>query len=356
MEYDSGDQGQKVEPVQSVPATAIPMTPNNSTTPERARFDRRMARVCALATLAVVFAGIFYSRETGFIIYALLLAIPYIVFVLARGSRKWQAWGWALAWEIIAFAAVQTFLTTVSIARRGHRSDVVVLVFLIALLLTLIAQLIFVRRAFPGKIAYGKPLFRATLYYLCLLILVGATLPNWYVPPAVRRESEAVNNLRKYSAAMDSYAASVEVRKLSAYALGIGCAGDCAFEHARFKLDVCAGVLHTQWLSLRIPSATCGRKRGVIYDQRTSAGVRRDRQIQFSARRRSKDSPDARGPRRPFDGWRTLTPIVGTDGFGATAVWWSSRGTDGPRQLSRKFRANQKCRRRRSIRDLTKPD
>lgn len=60
---------------------------------------------------------------------------------------------------------------------------------------------------FQGKIAYGKPLFRASLYYLCLLIVVGATLPNWYVPPAVRRENEAVKNLRRYSAAMDLYAA-----------------------------------------------------------------------------------------------------------------------------------------------------
>jgi len=76
-----------------------------------------------------------------------------------------------------------------------------------ALLLTLMAQLIFVRRAFSGKIAYGVPLLRASLYYPCLLIVVGATLPNWYVPPTVRRENEAVNNLRKYSDAMDLYAA-----------------------------------------------------------------------------------------------------------------------------------------------------
>jgi hypothetical protein len=210
MGCDSGDQSQKAEQVQSLRTTASPIAPDDPTPPECAGFNRRMARVSALATLAVVFAGIAYSREIGFIIYALLFAIPYIFFVLARSSRKWQAWGWALAWVIIAFAAVQTLLTTLSITRRAHRSDVVALVFLLALLLTLTAQLVFVRRCFSGKIAYGKPLFRASLYYLCLLILVGATLPNWYVPPTVRRENEAVNNLRKYSTAMDSYVARSE--------------------------------------------------------------------------------------------------------------------------------------------------
>jgi hypothetical protein len=207
MQYGSGDQSRKVEQMQSAPATAIPMNLDDPTPPERAGFDRRMARVSASATLAVVFAGLAYSRENGFYVYAALLAIPYVVFLLARSTRKWQAWGWALAWVIVALAAVQTFLTTVSITRRAHRSDLVVLVFLIALLLTLAAQLVFIRRSFPGKIAYGKPLFRASLYYLCLLIVVGATLPNWYVPPVVRRENEAVKNLGKYSAAMDSYAA-----------------------------------------------------------------------------------------------------------------------------------------------------
>jgi hypothetical protein len=166
-----------------------------------------MARVCALATLAVIFAAVAYSRENGFYAYTVLLAIPYLVFVLAHSSRKWQAWGWALAWVMIALAAVQGSFTTVNLARRAHRSDVVVLVFLIALLLTLTGQLVFVRRAFPEKIAYGTPLFRASLYYLCLLILVGMTLPNWYVPPAVRRENEAVKTLREYSAAIDFYAA-----------------------------------------------------------------------------------------------------------------------------------------------------
>jgi hypothetical protein len=36
--------------------------------------------------------------------------------------------------------------------------------------------------------------------------MVGATLPNWYVPPIVRRENKAVDNLHRFSAAMESYA------------------------------------------------------------------------------------------------------------------------------------------------------
>lgn len=186
---------------------ASPTAADDPTPPERAGFNRRMARVCALAALAVIFAGIAYSRESGFIIYALLLAIPYIVFILARSSRKWQAWGWALAWVIVAFDAIQIAFTTHSLMRRAHRSDAVVLVFLIALLFALAAQLVFVSRAFLGKFSYGTPLFRVSLYYMCLLILVGATLPNWYVMPAVRRENAAVKNLHKYSAAMNSFAA-----------------------------------------------------------------------------------------------------------------------------------------------------
>lgn len=169
-------------------------------------FNRRMARVSALAVLTVIFAGIAYSRESGFILYGLLFAVPNIVFVLAPNSRKWQSWGWAIAWVIIAFALVQTVFTVLSITRRAHRSDVVVLVFLMALLLTLAAQLNFVRRAFQGKIAFGTPLLRATLYYVCWLLVVGTTLPNWYVPPIVGRENKVVDDLRKYSTAMELYA------------------------------------------------------------------------------------------------------------------------------------------------------
>jgi len=74
-----------------LPKTAIPMTPDDPTPPECAGFNRRMARMCALAVLALMFAAVAYSRENGFYVYAFLLALPYIVFVLARSSRKWQA-------------------------------------------------------------------------------------------------------------------------------------------------------------------------------------------------------------------------------------------------------------------------
>jgi hypothetical protein len=174
--------------------------------PQGAVFNRRMARVSALAALAVIFFGVAYSRESGFLLYALLLAIPSVAFGLARASRKWQAWGWVIAWVMLAFDLAQTVFTTLNFARRVHRSDIVVLVFLMALLLTLVAQLVFVRRAFCGRIAFGTPLLRATLYYVCLLLVAGATLPSWYVPPIVRRENKAVDNLHKLSAAMESYA------------------------------------------------------------------------------------------------------------------------------------------------------
>lgn len=72
--------------------------------------------------------------------------------------------------------------------------------------ITQIAQLIYVRRAYSGRIALGAPLLRSTLYYACLLLVVGVTLPNWYVPPIVRRENKAVDTLRKYSTAMELYA------------------------------------------------------------------------------------------------------------------------------------------------------
>jgi len=57
----------------------------------------------------------------------------------------------------------------------------------------------------PAFQSSGKPLFRTALYYICLLLVVAATLPNWYVPRTVRRENQAVDSLRQYSTAMRSY-------------------------------------------------------------------------------------------------------------------------------------------------------
>jgi hypothetical protein len=136
--------------------------------PDAAVLDQRVARVAGLATLTAIFAGVVYSCELGFGIYAVPFAIPHAVFAGARSSRKWQAWGWAIAWVTIGLALVPTILTTFRTMRRAHHSEVAVLVFLMALLLTQTAQLIFVRRAFPGKIAFGSAVLRCTLY-LCLL-------------------------------------------------------------------------------------------------------------------------------------------------------------------------------------------
>jgi hypothetical protein len=180
--------------------------PPDSLPPGIAVFDRRMARVSALAALCVVFAAVAYSSESGFTVYAVLFAIPYVVFGLARSSRKWQAWGWALAWVIIALALVATVFSTLSIMRRAHRSEIATLFVLVALMLSQAVQLIFVRRAFSGSIAFGRPLFRTVLYYVCLMLVLAATLPNWYVPPVVRRENQAVDSLRQYSRAMEAYA------------------------------------------------------------------------------------------------------------------------------------------------------
>ena len=131
--------------------------------------------------------------------------------------------------------------------RRAHRSDVAMLVFLIALLLTQIAQLIYVRRAYSGRIALGAPLLRSTLYYACLLLVVGATLPNWYVPPIVRRENEAVDTLRKYSAAMELYATTSKdasyPAKLSALAPPLEAGKKASSGNVRRRIDVCAGVM-----------------------------------------------------------------------------------------------------------------
>jgi hypothetical protein len=151
--------------------------------PRAASFDQRAARVSGLAALAVIFAGVAYSRELGFMVYAVLFAIPHAVFVAAGGSRKWQAWGWAIAWVISALALLLATFTALKIMRHAHGSQILMLVFLLALLLSQTAQLIFVGRAFAGTIAFGTQLFRVVLYYVCVLLVVGATLPNWYVPP-----------------------------------------------------------------------------------------------------------------------------------------------------------------------------
>jgi hypothetical protein len=172
---------------------------------DTARFDQRLARLSALVAVTSIFAGVAYSREGGFAAYAVLFAIPYVLFMGARSSRKWQARGWALAWVIFALALAPAIFTVLKIMRRAHRSEIAILVLLLALLLSQAAQLIFVRRAFSGRIVFGKPLFRTALYYICLLLVVAATLPNWYVPLTVRRENQAVDRLRQYSTAMRSY-------------------------------------------------------------------------------------------------------------------------------------------------------
>jgi len=169
-----------------------------------------MARLSAAVALTSIFAGVVYSRESGFAAYAVLFAVPYALFICARSSRKWQAWGWALAWVIFVLALAPAIFTTLKIMRRAHRSEIAMLVLLVALLLSQAAQLIFVRRVFSGTIAFGKPLFRTALYYVCLLLVVAATLPNWYVPPAVRRENQAVDSLRQYSTAIGLYATTAK--------------------------------------------------------------------------------------------------------------------------------------------------
>jgi hypothetical protein len=172
-----------------------------------AAFDQRSARVSGLVALAIIFGGVAYSRELGFMAYAVLFAIPHAAFLGARSSRKWQAWGWAIAWAVSALALLLSAFTALKIMRLAQSSQIAMLVFLLALLLSQTAQLIFVRRAFPGTIAFGTPLFRVALYYVCVLLVVAATLPNWYVPPIVRYENKSVDSLRGYPSATELYAA-----------------------------------------------------------------------------------------------------------------------------------------------------
>ena len=164
--------------------------------PRTTRFDHRPARVSGLAALAVIFVGAGYSRELGFMVYAVLFAVPHAVFVVARSSRKWQAWGLAIGWVTSAAALLLAAFIALKIMRNPQGAQIAMQVFLLALLLSQAAQMIFVRRAFPGKIAFGTPLFRVALYYVCVLLVVAATLPNWYVPPTVRRENKSVKSLR----------------------------------------------------------------------------------------------------------------------------------------------------------------
>jgi hypothetical protein len=176
--------------------------------PRTALFDQRPARVSGLAAVAVICAAAAYSRELGFMIYAVLFAIPHAVFVGARSSRKWQAWGWAIGWVVSALALLLAAFIALKIFRRPQGSQIAMLIFLVALLLSQAAQMIFVRRAFPGKIAFGTPLFRVALYYVCVLLVVGATLPNWYVPPNVRRGNKPLDSLREEYSVIELYAAT----------------------------------------------------------------------------------------------------------------------------------------------------
>jgi hypothetical protein len=171
--------------------------------PRATMFHHRPARVSGLAALAVIFAGAGYLREHGFMVYAVLFAIPHAAFVGARSSRKWQAWGLAIGWITSAAALLLAAFTAPNIMRNPQASQIAMQGFLLALLLSQVAQIIFVRRAFPEKIAFGRPLFRVVLYYVCVLLVVAATLPNWYVPPALRRENQSVKSPRKDSSTLE---------------------------------------------------------------------------------------------------------------------------------------------------------
>jgi len=189
-----------------------PIAPDKSpgTPPQDAVFDPRLvmqARAMALTTLAVIFGSIVYSRETGFTPYAVLFAIPYVVFMVTRASRKWQAWGWALGCTTLFFSLLPVVFAVKSVLSRPHHSDVALLIFLLLVAFAQIGQMLFVRRASAGKIPFLQPLVRSILYYVCVLFVVAATLPNWFVPATVRSENKALQNLRSYSRALDLYKA-----------------------------------------------------------------------------------------------------------------------------------------------------
>jgi hypothetical protein len=189
-----------LDPSGNLPAESAPRT--------AAAFDQWPARVSGLAALTIMFAAVAYSREFGFMLYAFLFALPHAVFVAARSSRKWQAWGWAIAWAMLAFALLLSAFTAVKMMHQARSSEIAMLAFLLTLLISQIAQLIFVRRAFPGTITFGRPLFRVALYYVCVLLVVGATLPNWYVPPNVRRGNKPLDSLREEYSVIELYAAT----------------------------------------------------------------------------------------------------------------------------------------------------
>src|SRR6185312_3661990 len=119
--------------------------------PRTTIFDHRPARVSGLAALAVIFAGAGYLREPGFMVYAVLFAIPHAVFVGARSSRKWQARGLAIGWITSALALLLTAFTVLKIMRNAQGSQIAMLGFFLALFLSQAAQIIFVPARFPGE-------------------------------------------------------------------------------------------------------------------------------------------------------------------------------------------------------------
>jgi hypothetical protein len=92
--------------------------------PRTTMFDHRPARVSGLAALAIIFAGVAYSRELGFMVYAVLFAIPHAVFVGAWSSRKWQAWGLAIGWVTATVALLLGAFTVLKIMRNVQGSHI----------------------------------------------------------------------------------------------------------------------------------------------------------------------------------------------------------------------------------------
>ena len=158
-----------------------------------------IARAIALIVLVSPFVAAEYAHQEAFFLFAALLVLPYLVFLVNPVRRKWLAWGQALAVTGAVLFIVPLVLTLSAAFGEKHiaRDDRAWIAFLVVFFLCQLALFVLVRSTYTQTVRFGAETARAFLYYFCVMIFMAATLPS--IPLGARKsgnESGAAGALR----------------------------------------------------------------------------------------------------------------------------------------------------------------
>ncbi len=166
-----------------------------------------LARAVAMAVIVGPFLAIAYVDRSVFAAYGVLFVIPYLVFLLNPIRLKWLAWGQALPITVGIITGLLLIPSAFSIFEQKHlsRGD---RAWLALLLTTFVLQpllLVLARRTYGQRIPFAGRVGQGFIYYFCVFLFVGATLPS--ILPARRsgNESSAAGSLRTIATVAVNY-------------------------------------------------------------------------------------------------------------------------------------------------------